>query len=160
MSDSATPWTVAHQSPLSTEFPGKNTRVGSHFLLQGIFLTQELNPGPLHCRQILYQLSYEGSPKDPEVGCHALLQGNFPTHVSHIAGRLFTSWATWEAKIPYTGLIFTECFNWFLLKSYNHSQPTFETDKKVQLQYESWFIYTNKEDESKTRKKYVNFSHS
>ena len=30
-------------------------------LLQGIFLTQELNLGPLHCRQILYRLSYEGS---------------------------------------------------------------------------------------------------
>ena len=35
-------------------FPGKNTKVGSHSLLQGIFLTQELNPGLLHCRQILY----------------------------------------------------------------------------------------------------------
>ena len=37
--------------------------MGYHFLLQGIFLTQGLNPGLLHCRQILYQLSYEGSPK-------------------------------------------------------------------------------------------------
>ena len=40
-----------------------NTELGSHFLLQGIFLTQELTPDLLHCRQILYQLSYEGSPK-------------------------------------------------------------------------------------------------
>ena len=32
------------------------------FLLQRIFLTQESNPGLLHCRQIVYQLSYEGSP--------------------------------------------------------------------------------------------------
>ena len=31
-------------------------------LSQGIFLTQELNWGLLHCRQILYQLSYQGSP--------------------------------------------------------------------------------------------------
>ena len=37
--------------------------MGCHFLLQGIFPTQESNPGVLHCRQILYQLSYEGSPK-------------------------------------------------------------------------------------------------
>ena len=36
--------------------------VGCHFLLQGIFLTQESNPGLLHCRQILYQLSHQGSP--------------------------------------------------------------------------------------------------
>ena len=36
MSDSfATPWTVAHQAPLSMEFPSKNTGVGCHFLLQG-----------------------------------------------------------------------------------------------------------------------------
>ena len=32
------------------------------FLLQRIFLTQESNPGLLHCRQIVYQLSYKGSP--------------------------------------------------------------------------------------------------
>ena len=32
--------------------------MGCHFLLQGIFLSQESNPGPLHCRQILYHLSY------------------------------------------------------------------------------------------------------
>ena len=33
--------------------------MGCHFLLQGIFLTQESNPGLLHCRQMIYQLSYE-----------------------------------------------------------------------------------------------------
>ena len=41
----------------------KNTRVGSLSLLQQIFLTQESNWGLLHSRQILYQLSYQGSPK-------------------------------------------------------------------------------------------------
>ena len=44
------------------DFSGKNTGVGCHFLLQGIFLTQGLNSGLLHCRQILYQLSLQGSP--------------------------------------------------------------------------------------------------
>ena len=43
------------------DFPGKSTGVGCRFLLQRIFPTQELNPGLLHCRQILYQLSYEGN---------------------------------------------------------------------------------------------------
>ena len=38
--------------------PGKNTGVGCHSLLQGIFLNQGLNPGLLHCRQILYHLSH------------------------------------------------------------------------------------------------------
>ena len=40
-------WTVAHQAPLSMEFPGKNTGVGCHALLQGIFPTQGLNPHPM-----------------------------------------------------------------------------------------------------------------
>ena len=50
----ATPWTIAHQAPLSMGSPGKNTRLGCHFLLQGIFLTQGLNPCLLHGRQMLY----------------------------------------------------------------------------------------------------------
>ena len=41
---SVTPWTVARQPPLSMGFSGKNTGVGCHFLLQGIFLTQGSNP--------------------------------------------------------------------------------------------------------------------
>ena len=41
---------------------GQNTGVGSLSLLQGIFLTQESNWGLLHCRWILYQLGYQGSP--------------------------------------------------------------------------------------------------
>ena len=41
--------------------PGKNTRVCSHSLFQGIFLTQGLNPGLPHCRQILHHLSHQGS---------------------------------------------------------------------------------------------------
>ena len=39
----------------------QTTGVGCHFLLQETFPTQESNQGLLHCRQILYQLSYEGS---------------------------------------------------------------------------------------------------
>ena len=42
--------------------PGQNTGGGNLSLLQYIFLTQELNRGLLHCRQILYHLSYQGSP--------------------------------------------------------------------------------------------------
>ena len=43
------------------DFPGKNTGVSSHFLLQGIFLTQGLDPGLPHYRQRLYRLSQQGS---------------------------------------------------------------------------------------------------
>ena len=42
--------------------PSQNTGMGSLSLLQGIFLIHELNQGLLHCRHILYQLSYQGSP--------------------------------------------------------------------------------------------------
>ena len=51
--------------PLPAELSGKpkNTGVGSLSLLQRIFLTQESNQGPLYCRWILYQLSYQGSPE-------------------------------------------------------------------------------------------------
>ena len=41
---------------------GRNTGVSCHALLQGIFPTQGLNPGLLHCRQILYHLSHHGNP--------------------------------------------------------------------------------------------------
>ena len=40
------------------DFPSKHTGVGCHSLLQGIFPTQEMNPGLLHCRQILCHLSH------------------------------------------------------------------------------------------------------
>ena len=42
-------------------FHGKNTGMGCHFLLQGIFPTQESNPGLPHCRQTLYHLSHQGT---------------------------------------------------------------------------------------------------
>ena len=47
--------------------PGQETGVGSFSLLQEIFPTQVLNPGPPHGRQILYQLSYQGSPSEEEL---------------------------------------------------------------------------------------------
>ena len=45
-------------------FLGKNTRVGCRFLLQGIFLTQGLNLGLPHCRQIVHRLSHQGSREE------------------------------------------------------------------------------------------------
>ena len=50
-------------SSVHGDSPGKNTGVGCHDLLQVIFPTQRLNPGLLHCRWILYHLSYQGSPQ-------------------------------------------------------------------------------------------------
>ena len=47
--------------------PGQNTAMGSLSLLQRIFPTQRLNPGLMHCRWILYQLSHQGSPEVREL---------------------------------------------------------------------------------------------
>ena len=82
--------------------PGQNTGVGSLSLLQGIFPTQGLNPGIPHCRQILYQLSHEGSPRILEwVAYPFSSRSSWPrnwTRASCIAGRFFTNWATREAQ--------------------------------------------------------------
>ena len=50
--------------------PGQNTGMGSLSLLQGIFPTQESNPGVLHRRQILYQLCHQENPRKLEWGAY------------------------------------------------------------------------------------------
>ena len=55
------PTLQADSLPAEPQGKPKNPGVGSLSLLQGIFQTQELNWGLPHCRQILYQLSYQGS---------------------------------------------------------------------------------------------------
>ena len=56
-----TPCTTGSQAPLSMDFPGKNTGVGCHFLLQRIFPTQGSNSHLLHWRVDSLLLSHEGS---------------------------------------------------------------------------------------------------
>ena len=65
----------------------KNTSVGSLSLLQGIFLTQESNQGLLHCRRILYQLSYQGS--------HIFLWARLNSFL-HTMGLMATSLPSWS----------------------------------------------------------------
>ena len=68
------------------DFPGKNTGVGCHALIQGIFLAQGSNPGLPHCRWILYHLGHQGGPsvwahrnKTAMSSMHKSLSGNmFP----------------------------------------------------------------------------------
>ena len=65
-------------------FPGKNTGVGCHFLLQGIFPTQGLNPVPLHCRQILYGSATREAPIYSNYWLFttdALLIGQYPCYL-------------------------------------------------------------------------------
>ena len=60
--ESGSPALQADSLPTELQGKPKNTGMGNLSLLKLIFLTQESNWGLLHCRRILYQLSYQGSP--------------------------------------------------------------------------------------------------
>ena len=89
--------------------PGQNTGVG---ILQGIFTTQGLNPGLLHCRQSLYQLSHKGSPRILEWVAYLFSsRSSWPknqTRVSCIAGGFFTNWAIREASLNWS-IVNSQC---------------------------------------------------
>ena len=91
-------------STVHGDSPGKNTGVGCHALLQGIFPTPGLNPGLLYCRQILYCLSHQGSPKILEWVAYSFSRGSsWPrnwTGTSCIAGGFFISWDASEVLLP------------------------------------------------------------
>ena len=97
-----TPWTS----------PGQNTGVGSFFLLQGIFPTQGLNSGLLHCMQILYQLSHKGSPRILVWVAYPFSTGfSWPkdrTQVSRIVGGFFTNWAK-ERNVRVCHSVMSDC---------------------------------------------------
>ena len=90
-------------SSVHRDSPGNNTGMCGHALLQGIFPTWGSNPGRLHCRQILYHLSHQGSPRILAWVAYPFSRGSsLPrnwTGVSCIAGRFFISWATREAHL-------------------------------------------------------------
>ena len=76
-------------------FPGKNTGVGCHFLLQGIFSTQVSNPHLLcllHCRQTLYLLSLRENP----LWGLSRLRMRFPCRICKRCG-----FDPWVEKIPW-----------------------------------------------------------
>ena len=82
---------------LPSKPPGKPKKngMGSLSLLQGIFPTQGSNPGLPNCRQILYQLSYQGSPRVLESVAYPFSSGSSQprsrTGVACFAGGFFTS---------------------------------------------------------------------
>ena len=70
-------WPHGLYSPWNSS--GQNTGVGSLSLLHGLFPTKELNPGLLHCRWILYQLSHKGSHhyhRPHLISIHAFLENS------------------------------------------------------------------------------------
>ena len=91
---------------------GQNTGVSSLSLLQGIFPTHGLNPGLLHCRPILYQLRYKGSPIILEWVAYPFSSGSsWPRNrsgVSCTAGGYLTNWAIREVKMIFSDMWFVK----------------------------------------------------
>ena len=115
----ATPWTVASRLLHPWNFPGKSTRVGCHFLHQGIFPTQGSNPGLLYCRQTLYHLSHQGSPG-----------GRTPSEINHNKILYDPSPKVIEIK--------TKVNKWDLikLKSFCKAKETISKVKRQPLEWE------------------------
>ena len=89
----AAPWTVAHQASLSTGFPSKNTRVGCHFLLQGIFPLWDWISVSCIDRQILHHCTTRDRiivPEEP---------GGQLTWVGHAWKATQPGSGTWEASL-------------------------------------------------------------
>ena len=63
VSDSTTPWTVACQAPLSMQFSRQEYWSGLPFPSPSDLLDPGIKPRSPHCKQILYNLSHQGSPK-------------------------------------------------------------------------------------------------
>jgi len=111
---------------LCAVFPGKNTGVGYHALLEDIFPTQESNPGLPDCRWILYRLSHRGSPRILEWVAYPFSRGSSQprnrTRVSCIVGRVL------PAELPGKPV-----FKWTQLKSFQLKKP--KQTKHLQPQY-------------------------
>ena len=87
----------------------KDTGVDCHSLLLGIILTQGLNPSFLHCRQILYLLSHQGSPH---------------------SGR---------AKVKFTCMYLGSCYVWWSLWELRRDISwTEESEEKVKYELNLW----------------------
>ena len=120
-SNSLQPWTVACQAPLSVEFFRQEYWRGLPSSLQGIFLTQGSNPGLPHCRQILYQLSHQRSPKGAwrvyqrrqtlkgeHMGCSRPRNWTCSSCVSCTAGRFPSPLRHLESPFRYMGKVNSE----------------------------------------------------
>ena len=89
-------------SSVPGDFIGKNTGVGCHALLQGIFPTQGSNPGLPHCRWILYHLSYPYMPYDTYSSLFDLLHSEWG-FLGSSAGKESACSAEYPSSIPGSG---------------------------------------------------------
>ena len=125
----ATLWTVTRQAPLSMGFPGKNTGLGCHFLLQGIFLTQGPNPCPL----CLLHLQADSLPREAHTpGHHQHLCRSISENNTNKISIIFLSkhhiwpWGLLAAILPFISLLqyfcyLEESFSCYYGESWNYS---------------------------------------
>ena len=125
-----TPWTVASQAPLSMGFSRQETGVGSHFLLQGVSLTQGLN---LHLWRLLHwqagslPLRHLGSPRHDVRPSEALpFQGQELQQIYHTKINLLQLLHLTEAGRTHT--LPCSVFSPLFLSIWIHTEWTLETN--------------------------------
>ena len=120
----ATPWTVAHQAPLSMGFSGKNARVSCHALLQGI---KPVSPAAAALQEDSLPLSYQGSSQFPDQGSNPgppALGAPSPSH-----------WITREVpSLEFSVSISFPCS----VKNINHTLFSNKTENPTQKKNWSW----------------------
>ena len=122
----ATLWTIQ-----SMEFSRPDSGVGSLSFLQGIFPSQGLNPGLLHYRRILYQLSHKGSPlsgERPSMEKQGMLTADAPPRLiwtwltssedHSCSGSRFSGWSRHWLSIP-------ECYLQAFIKGFCIAKPCY-----------------------------------
>ena len=124
-------------SSVHGDSPGKNTGVGFHALLHGIFPTQESNPGLPHGRKILYHLSNQRSPRILEWGSLSLPQGNFPTQESN--------WGLILSQLSYQGsppgsIIVSKFIKLYILVAYS-----FFVHQKILVKFKKLYTHLSYE---------------
>ena len=122
--------------------PGKNTGVGCHSLLQGIFLAWGLNPSLLHYRQTFYCLSHQGSPLYQTIVCK-FEQNRKGSNLSS-----FLYWITVDQFIT----IWLFKYGIDVIKLLEYSGGACEVFiMKGKIKTRSGFKYQNAQEESKAR---------
>ena len=113
-------------SSVHGDSPSENTGEGGHASLQGIFPTQGSNPGLLHCRQIIYHLSRQGSPRILEWVASLLRES--------IQGLLHCRWILYQ--LSYQGSPYST-ISVLILKEDDLCQPHTESSEKLKTDF-SW----------------------
>ena len=122
--------------------PGKNTWVGCHALLQGIFPTRGSNPGLSYCRWFLYHLSHQGNPWILEWVSSSLLQGIFLTQELNW-GPLNCKWILNQLNYHESPKLHIHTYNWLNLLFFWSNSTQFSKRKQLDFSLVCCFLLYN-----------------